>query len=277
MTMDQIEGNEPLHENFGTDLGEEIDEGGDPPRVWDATLEKPGCAFSRSIGDAVAKEVGVTAEPEILEWQITPKDKFAVVASDGVFEFITSQNVVDMIAKHTNKLEAAKQVVAEAYRLWLTYDDRTDDISIIIICFEDMKERVKAAGGAGGDRPPLGRAMSLSRGMAVDPMQQNNRPVRKVMSKNKRKDIAEDWNKEEANVFDFSNLECNKVSIVVDFSCLIKLIFFFSLVGRRNCSHFSNAFLQFHVSESFSFTERSHLCSNEFERSEERRSNYPGG
>ncbi len=42
MTMDQIEGNEPIHENFGTDLGEEIDEGGDPPRVWDATLEKPG-------------------------------------------------------------------------------------------------------------------------------------------------------------------------------------------------------------------------------------------
>jgi hypothetical protein len=26
MTMDQIEGNEPIHENFGTDLGEEIDE-----------------------------------------------------------------------------------------------------------------------------------------------------------------------------------------------------------------------------------------------------------
>jgi len=26
MTMDQLEGNEPLHENFGTELGEEIDE-----------------------------------------------------------------------------------------------------------------------------------------------------------------------------------------------------------------------------------------------------------
>lgn len=34
-----------------------IQQGGDPPRVWDHTLEKPGCAFSRSIGDNVAKKV----------------------------------------------------------------------------------------------------------------------------------------------------------------------------------------------------------------------------
>ena len=26
MTIDQVEGNEPLHENFGTQLGNEIDE-----------------------------------------------------------------------------------------------------------------------------------------------------------------------------------------------------------------------------------------------------------
>jgi hypothetical protein len=54
-----------------------LSQGGDPPRVWDATLEKPGCAFTRSFGDAVAKEVGVTAEPEILTWDLSPKDRFA--------------------------------------------------------------------------------------------------------------------------------------------------------------------------------------------------------
>jgi hypothetical protein len=183
--------------------------------VWDATLEKPGCAFSRSIGDAVAKEVGVTAEPEILEWTISEKDKFAVVASDGVFEFITSQNVVDMIAKYPSKLEAAKQVVAEAYRLWLTYDDRTDDISIIIITFDDIKMKSPTKRGPAG----LQRLNSLNRGMSMIDVKENNRPVRKVMSKNKRKDIADDWNKEESTVFDFSNIENNKV----------KLSFFFAV------------------------------------------------
>ena len=37
-------------------------------------------------------------------------------------------------------IEAAKFIVAEAYRLWLEYDERTDDISIIIIYFSEMNE-----------------------------------------------------------------------------------------------------------------------------------------
>jgi hypothetical protein len=41
MSMDQIEGLEPLHENWGNiTLGDEIDEGGDPPRVWAANGEE---------------------------------------------------------------------------------------------------------------------------------------------------------------------------------------------------------------------------------------------
>lgn len=35
MSMDQIDKIEPMHENWGDmSLGENIDEGGDPPRVW---------------------------------------------------------------------------------------------------------------------------------------------------------------------------------------------------------------------------------------------------
>lgn len=65
--MDQIEGLEPVHENWDElNLGEEIDEGGDPPRVWCANGPYPGVAFTRSFGDLFAKTVGVHAEPEIL-------------------------------------------------------------------------------------------------------------------------------------------------------------------------------------------------------------------
>ena len=35
------------------------------PRVWDESLERPGCAFTRSLGDSVAEECGVCAEPEV--------------------------------------------------------------------------------------------------------------------------------------------------------------------------------------------------------------------
>jgi len=68
LSMDQIEGLEPIHENWGTlKVGDEIDEGGDPPRVWSTKGDYPGTAFTRSIGDKYAEELGVFAEPEILE------------------------------------------------------------------------------------------------------------------------------------------------------------------------------------------------------------------
>jgi hypothetical protein len=40
----------------------------------------------------------VCAVPEILLWEISPQDKFAVIASDGVFEFLTSQTVISLFA-----------------------------------------------------------------------------------------------------------------------------------------------------------------------------------
>ena len=68
LSMEQIEGAAPVHENWGDlVLGEEIDEGGDPPRVWSRNGDYPGTAFTRSMGDRIAEECGVMALPEILE------------------------------------------------------------------------------------------------------------------------------------------------------------------------------------------------------------------
>ncbi len=68
LSMDQLEGIEPYHENWGNlVLGEDIDEGGDPPRVWHPEGDYPGTAFTRSIGDRIAEDLGVIADPEILE------------------------------------------------------------------------------------------------------------------------------------------------------------------------------------------------------------------
>jgi len=36
--MDQRDGYEPIHENWGAETGDEIDEVGDPPRIWDPEL-----------------------------------------------------------------------------------------------------------------------------------------------------------------------------------------------------------------------------------------------
>ena len=45
MSTDQLEGLEPIHENWGINLGEEIDQDGDPPRLWmKSPLGKPEVA-----------------------------------------------------------------------------------------------------------------------------------------------------------------------------------------------------------------------------------------
>ena len=47
----------------------------------------------RSLGDSIGETVGVFAEPEQLVLNVSKHDKFIVIASDGVFEFITSHKV----------------------------------------------------------------------------------------------------------------------------------------------------------------------------------------
>lgn len=80
------------------------------------------------------------AEPEVLQRRLTGRHPFFVVASDGVWEFLTSQSVVDMVSKFDDPYEAATAIVAESYRLWLQNDTRTDDITIVVVRVESIEE-----------------------------------------------------------------------------------------------------------------------------------------
>ena len=46
---------------------------------------------------AVAEEIGVSGEPEVTSMRIEDKTAFVVLATDGVWEFLTSQVVVDLV------------------------------------------------------------------------------------------------------------------------------------------------------------------------------------
>ena len=64
-----------------------------PPRVWMKDENIPGLGMSRSFGDKVGSQVGVVAKPEIMEWILSDEDKFIILASDGIWEFIDSEEV----------------------------------------------------------------------------------------------------------------------------------------------------------------------------------------
>lgn len=141
LSLDQLEGVEPVPpDDFDQELnlGEEIDESGDPPRIWSPDGEYPGTAFTRSIGDEVAEQFGVFAEAEMITKELSEDDKIIVIASDGVFEFLTNQSVIDICAKFQDPLEACRAIVAESYELWLQYELRTDDITIICVFIDNL-------------------------------------------------------------------------------------------------------------------------------------------
>ncbi|XP_057992653.1 probable protein phosphatase 2C 35 isoform X3 [Hevea brasiliensis] len=106
---------------------------GDPPRLWVQNGMYPGTAFTRSVGDRAAETIGVIVDPEVSIVQLRPSHLFFVVASDGVFQFLSSQAVVDMVARYTNPRDACAAIAGESYKRWLDHEIRTDDITIIIV------------------------------------------------------------------------------------------------------------------------------------------------
>ena len=149
MSLDQMEGKEEMHEHWGDMvLGEDLDIHGDPPRIWIPGQNYPGTAFTRSLGDRLAKEVGVTCEPEILAKQLTSNDHLLVVASDGIFEFITNQEAIDICLAADSPLHACEALVKAAYDQWIIYENRTDDITLIV-CFLSVEHPAPEHGEEG--------------------------------------------------------------------------------------------------------------------------------
>ncbi len=144
LTSDQINGLEPITDEWDdVVLGEDIDTEGTIPRVWLENKDIPGTSFTRSIGDSIAESVGVNGEPEILKKRVYKNDEYLVIASDGVFEFLTNQSVIDMCDKCANPLEACEEIVKASYAEWLRHEDRTDDITVIVFFLKNETEIIQ--------------------------------------------------------------------------------------------------------------------------------------
>ncbi len=107
-----------------------------PERVWLPDEDVPGLAMSRSFGDEVAHSVGVIAEPEIKEYNFVHEDKFVILASDGIWEFISSDESVNMVKDFYLKNDsdgALNYLYKESSRRWIMEEEIIDDITLIIL------------------------------------------------------------------------------------------------------------------------------------------------
>jgi len=106
-----------------------------PQRVWLQHQDVPGLAMTRSFGDLIAASVGVIPHPEVWKRTLDRDDKFMILASDGVWEFISNQEAVDMVAKCKDSEEACKALFEEATRRWQNEEEVIDDITCLIVYF----------------------------------------------------------------------------------------------------------------------------------------------
>ena len=110
-----------------------------PDRVWIKEEEVPGLAMTRSFGDRVAATVGVMSEPEIKEFLFDEGDKFMIIASDGIWEFISSQECIDIIKNFYDKNDlhgCCEYLYQESSKRWLKEEEVIDDTTLILVFFE---------------------------------------------------------------------------------------------------------------------------------------------
>lgn len=113
----------------------EYDDGIDgPPRVWLGHMDVPGLAMSRSLGDAVAHTAGVSSEPEFFEYEFSQgrEDLVLVMASDGLWEFMSDQEVMDIAVATTEPRFAVDRLINESNERWMREEQVIDDTTVCV-------------------------------------------------------------------------------------------------------------------------------------------------
>lgn len=104
-------------------------------RVWLPDDDSPGLAMARAFGDLCLKDFGVIAVPEVTYRRLTNRDQFIVLATDGVWDVLSNQEVVSIVSSAPSRATAAKVVVETAVRAWKRKfpTSRADDCAVVCL------------------------------------------------------------------------------------------------------------------------------------------------
>lgn len=102
-----------------------------------------GVLFTRSVGDLDAHEnLGISAKPEILVHQLTSKDRYLIIASDGVWDFMSNEEVLDIAMTVKDPLKSSEEITKTAKARWeeRDQDGRRDDITVLVVKLEVIEK-----------------------------------------------------------------------------------------------------------------------------------------
>jgi len=110
-----------------------------PDRVWMKNKDEPGLAMTRSLGDKIAHNIGVSDEPEFKTFPYDGTEKFIIIASDGLWEYVNGDQCISIVKPFyedgLDSQEAALALTKEAFRRWKRKEVAIDDITVVVIFF----------------------------------------------------------------------------------------------------------------------------------------------
>ncbi|KAL6888929.1 hypothetical protein ACP4OV_009955 [Aristida adscensionis] len=123
-------------------------------RVWLPEEDCPGLAMARSLGDFRVKRHGVVSEPEVTHRRVAGGDLFIILATDGVWDVLSNEEVVSIVCATPRKQHAAKAVAEAAAQRWRTRypASRVDDCSAVCLFLRDQDWAAAAAAAAAARR-----------------------------------------------------------------------------------------------------------------------------
>ncbi|RKP23417.1 phosphatase 2C-like domain-containing protein, partial [Syncephalis pseudoplumigaleata] len=114
--------------------------GDGPLRIFKGSLPYPGIVVSRSLGDDVAQRLGVLCEPEVQIRELTPDDCYLILATDGVWDGMSSEAAVALVDREARadsgvdaatasaRLNAAALKALDAHQI----DDNVSNVCVFI-------------------------------------------------------------------------------------------------------------------------------------------------
>ncbi len=106
--------------------------------------------MSRALGDLPGRHIGVTANPSCASLRLPDTGPAVLVlASDGVWELLSNEQVLDVAANAGSAAEAASRLVHQSRRAWVKEygGSYVDDITALVMRF-DMPAQGRAGRSA---------------------------------------------------------------------------------------------------------------------------------
>lgn len=109
-------------------------------KIYIKNSEIPGLNITRSFGDNIAHSIGVSDVPYTKEFYFNGNEKFIILASDGIWKFIDSDESVRIIKDYyengMDAVGALNALVREAFDRWKTQENIIDDITAVLLFFD---------------------------------------------------------------------------------------------------------------------------------------------